>query len=223
MIKAIIFDLDGTLLNTIDDITNALNNTLKRYRYPTKSIEETKLNLGSGSIHLVKESLPKGVSEEEFKNIHRDYQEYYMKNNNILTNPYPGIIELLEELKENGYLLAVVSNKDDHDVKMLNKDKFKGLIEIAIGARKGEPVKPDPHLIKIALKKLNLKSEEVIYVGDSDVDILTANNANIKMITVSWGFRPYEVLLKYQATNIINHPNELIDKVEKINDQITRC
>lgn len=218
MIKGIIFDLDGTLLNTIEDINNALNTILKKYNMPLKTVEESKLNLGSGSINLVKRSLPENIDTNTFDKIHTDYQVQYKNNNNILTRPYDGIIEVLKELKNQGYRLAVVSNKDDGDVKVLNQEKFLGLIEVAIGARPNKPVKPDPYLLNIALDKLGLLSSEVIYVGDSDVDILTAKHANLKMITVSWGFRPYQILLEYQAENIVNEPIEILSKVNEIND-----
>lgn len=216
MIKGILFDLDGTLLNTIEDINNALNWVLGKHGFPLKEVDETKLNLGSGSIHLVKKSLPGDIDEELFTLIHSEYQEHYEKNSNVLTRPYDGIIDAIKSLKAAGYKLAVVSNKDDGDVKLLNNDKFDGLIEVAIGARSGKPVKPDSYLLNVALNKLNLKKEEVIYVGDSDVDILTARNAGINMITVSWGFRPYNILIEYEAQNIINHPNQIIEKVEEI-------
>ncbi len=219
MIKGIIFDLDGTLLNTLDDLNNAVNYTLEHFNYPTKKPLETMMNLGSGSKHLIKNSLPKDVKEEEFLKIHAFYQEYYQNNNNILTKPYDGILEVLKRLKDLGYKLAVVSNKDDHDVKLLINDLFPNLFHAAIGARSGKPVKPDKYLVDLAISKLNLEKEELVYVGDSDVDILTAKNSKIKMITVSWGFRPYDVLIKYNAENIIESPNEIFDTIDKINKQ----
>lgn len=218
MIKGIIFDLDGTLLNTVDDINNAINYVLTKYQFPNKSEIETKNNLGSGSMNLVKRSLPNDISDELLHQIHQEYQEYYQHNNDILTKPYDGILEVLKELRSAGYKIAVVSNKDDNDVKLLNQSKFKGLIDYSIGARTHKPVKPDPYLINIALEELHLLYNEVIYVGDSDVDILTAKNSNLKMITVSWGFRTVEVLKKFHAENIINFPHEILEMVEKIDD-----
>ncbi len=222
MIKGIIFDLDGTLLNTIEDINNALNFILEKNGFSKRTIPQTKLSLGSGSMHLIKTSLPSTVKEEVLLKVHSEYQEYYQKNNDILTRPYDGIIDALKDLREKGLKLAVVSNKDDHDVKILNQNKFLGLIDIAIGARSGKPVKPSPYLVSIALEKMQLATNEVIYVGDSDVDILTAKNANIQMITVTWGFRDLETLKKYNATNIINHPDEILKKVKFLNDQANK-
>ena len=216
MIKGIIFDLDGTLLNTLDDLTNAVNHTLTTFGYPNKTKLETMMNLGSGSVHLIKHSLPEDVDEDEFKEIHSFYQNYYQLNNNILTKPYDGIIDVLKELKDLNYKLAVVSNKDDHDVKLLINDLFSGLFDVAIGARKNKPVKPDAYLVNLALDELKLTKEEVVYIGDSDVDILTAKNSKLKMITVSWGFRPYDVLINYQAENIINKPSDIISKLIEI-------
>lgn len=216
MIKGIIFDLDGTLLNTIEDINNALNYILRNNGFNERNITQTKRSLGSGSKHLIKTSLPQDVSKEVFLKVHREYQEYYQKNNDILTRPYDGILEALRDLRNKGYKLAVVSNKDDHDVKLLNQNKFLGLIEIAVGARKNKPVKPDPYLISIALEKMQLSASEVIYVGDSDIDIMTAQRANLKMITVTWGFRDLQTLKKHHATNIISHPSEIINKVKDI-------
>ncbi len=218
MIKGIIFDLDGTLLDTIEDINNALNLILSNNGFSKRSIPETKLSLGSGSRHLVRTSLPSDVSEDVFLKVHSEYQEHYQQNNDILTRPYDGILEALKDLKEHGYKLAVVSNKDDHDVKLLNQNKFLGLIEIAVGARRGKPVKPDPYLVNVALDKMKLSKNEVIYVGDSDVDIKTARNSQIQMITVTWGFRDLTTLQSHGATHIINYPSEIIKKVKEIHD-----
>ncbi|MGI6787685.1 MAG: HAD family hydrolase [Acholeplasmataceae bacterium] len=222
MIKGIVFDLDGTLLNTIDDINNALNHILRNNGFKEKNLNETKLNLGSGSRHLIQQSLPSYVSENVFLKVHTEYQEYYQHHNDILTRPYDGILEVLRDLKEKGFKLAVVSNKDDHDVKLLNRNKFLGLIDIAVGARRGKPVKPDPYLVNVALEKMELSHQEVVYIGDSDVDILTARNSKISMITVTWGFRDLITLEKHGATNIINHPSEIVKKVKLINDQINK-
>ncbi|HPX71775.1 MAG TPA: HAD family hydrolase [Acholeplasmataceae bacterium] len=222
MIKGIIFDLDGTLLNTIEDINNALNLILENNGFPKRTIKQTKLSLGSGSFHLIRTSLPKSVNQATFLKIHAEYQRYYQNNNDILTRPYDGILDAIKELRANGYKLAVVSNKDDHDVKLLNQNKFQGLIDIAIGARKEKPVKPDPYLVRLALDEMKLTADEVVYVGDSDIDILTAKNANIPMITVTWGFRDLETLERCQATNIIDNPEDIIKKVKLINDQINK-
>ena len=174
------------------------------------------MNLGSGSVHLIKHSLPKDVDEDKFKEIHSFYQNYYQLNNNILTKPYDGIIDVLKKLKDLNYKLAVVSNKDDHAVKLLIDNLFSRLFDVAIGARKNKPVKPDAYLVNLALDELKLTKEEVVYIGDSDVDILTAKTSKLKMITVSWGFRPYDVLINYQAENIVNKPSDIISKLIEI-------
>lgn len=218
MLKGIIFDLDGTLLDTLSDINNALNHILVKYGFPKKDKKHTRKNLGHGSIYLLRNSIDQNLKEEEFQKIHQDYVNYYQANNDILTKPYDGVIDLLKKLKELGYTLAVVSNKDDITVKSLNESKFLGLIDIAIGARHDKPKKPDPYLVGLALSKLNLKKEEAVYIGDSDVDILTARNSGLDMIAVTWGFRDLDVLEKNNAKNIVTNAKELLAKIMELGD-----
>lgn len=216
MIKAIIFDLDGTLLNTVDDIKNSLNYVLKNNNFPEKSDEEVKSFLGYGSLNLIKDSLPKDTSNDIINNLYNEYVSHYTANNNILTGPYDDILTLIKLLKANKYLLAITSNKMQPAVSKLNDDIFLGLIDVAIGEREGLKLKPDPEMLYLALKELKLNSNEVIYVGDTEVDLLTAKNANIKSVAVTWGFRNKKELLKHNPNYIIDTPLDLLEVIDAI-------
>lgn len=216
MIKAIIFDLDGTLLNTVDDIKNSLNYILKSNNFPEKTSEEVRSFLGYGSLNLIKDSLPKDTSDDIINNVYNEYVNHYTANNNILTGPYDDILTLIKLLKANKYLLAITSNKMQSAVSELNDDTFLGLIDVAIGEREGLKLKPDPEMLYLALNELKLNSDEVIYVGDTEVDLLTAKNANIKSVAVTWGFRTKKELLKHNPNYIIDTPLDLLEVIDAI-------
>lgn len=209
MIKTIIFDMDGTILNTIDDIAIAVNVALKEKNLPLKSIDEVKLAVGNGAKKLIERITPYGTSEALKHEVFTIYQTYYNAHSQDFTGPYEGIIELLTELKKQGYKLATVSNKYQHLVQELNQNVFQGLFDCAMGETHGIPIKPAPDMVYQVLKDLESIQEESLFVGDSDVDIDTAKNAGMKSVGVTWGFRTQEVLLKHQATYIIHHPDEL--------------
>ena len=214
MIKGIIFDLDGTLLNTVDDIKNSLNFVLEENNFPLRTEEEVKSNLGYGSLSLIKDSLPKDTTEDTINKIYNDYVSHYTKNNNNFTKPYEAIMTLLKLLKANKYLLAITSNKMQEAVTELNQETFLGLIDVAIGERKSLKLKPDPEMIVLALNELGLSNEEVLYVGDTEVDLLTAKNANLKSIAVTWGFRTKKELLKHSPDYVIDSPLDLLEIIK---------
>lgn len=217
MIKGIIFDMDGTILNTIDDVVVSVNYAMRYFNLPEKTIQEVKDGIGRGAINLIEDVVPKETTQEDILKIYEVYQTYYDKHNNDLTAPYDGILELLSTLKEQGYKLAVVSNKYRYLVEALNHDIFKDYFDISMGEMEGIPIKPAPDMIYIALKEMNLSKDEVIFIGDSDVDMMTANHAQIKSIGVTWGYRSKEVLKKHQASYIVDQPIDILNIINEVN------
>src|SRR5690554_3017830 len=217
MIKGIIFDMDGTILNTIEDIKISVNHAMRHFNLKEKTLHEVKDGVGSGAINLIEDIVPKGTSKEDIYKIYRVYQDHYDKHSNDHTGPYPGILDLLKHLKNTGYKLAVVSNKLEYLVQELNHQTFKDYFDVSIGETKDIPIKPAPDMLYKALNLLNLSKDEVLFIGDSDVDMMTATNANIKSVGVTWGYRSKEVLLKHKASYIINQANELIKIINKVN------
>lgn len=217
MIKGVIFDMDGTILNTIEDIKISVNHAMRHFNLKEKTLQEVKDGVGSGAINLIEDIVPKGTSKEDIYKIYRVYQDHYDKHSNDHTGPYPGILDLLKHLKDAGYKLAVVSNKLEYLVQELNHQIFKDYFDVSIGETKDIPIKPAPDMLYKALNLLNLSKDEVLFIGDSDVDMMTATNANIKSVGVTWGYRSKEVLLKHKASYIINQANELIKIINEVN------
>jgi phosphoglycolate phosphatase len=217
MIKGIIFDMDGTILNTIDDVVASVNYSMRYFNLPEKTVQEVKDGIGRGAINLIEDIVPRGTSEAEIYKIYEVYQTYYDQHTNDFTAPYEGILDLLKTLKNNGYKLAVVSNKYRYLVEALNHDIFRDYFDISMGEMDGVPIKPAPDMIHIALKEMNLSKDEVIFIGDSDVDMMTATNANIKSIGVTWGYRSKEVLIKHKADYIIDQPKDIIKIINEVN------
>ena len=215
MIKGIIFDLDGTLLDTVEDIKDSLNHILAKNHFPILTTEQVKKNLGNGGKALVRASILEKIEEEKLNKVFLEYSNYYNINNNIKTKPYPFILELLETLKKENYLLAIVSNKDQSGVDTLNKNVFKGLIDVALGENKGVPLKPSPEVIYIALNQMGLTHEEVLYVGDTEVDMQTAQNAQLKSVAVTWGFRKKEDLNVLNPDYMVDHPLEILEILKR--------
>lgn len=210
-VKAIVFDMDGTLLDTLQDLTNAVNWALAKYELPEKTVAEVCKVVGNGARNLVRGIVPEGESHPDFEAIFEDYKAYYAEHCEEETKPYEGIWELLQELKKCGYKLAVVSNKPDGAVKVLAEKYFPGCFEVAIGDREGYNRKPAPDLVYKALEELGAKKEEAIYVGDSDVDLMTAMNAELPCVSVTWGFRDREFLMFHGANVFIDKPMKLLE------------
>lgn len=217
-IKLVIFDLDGTLLNTLEDLADSTNFALSEFDYPTRTIDEIRSFVGNGVAKLIERAIPNGKNNQDFENCLTVFKEHYSKNKYNKTAPYNGIIELLRELKNTNYKIAVVSNKFDIAVKELCKKHFPNLIDIAIGENEagGIKKKPAPDTVLQALSILNIKPEHSIYVGDSDVDIITAKNSNMPCISVTWGFRNKEFLIEHGAKIINNTPKEIISTLENL-------
>lgn len=216
MTDTILFDLDGTLLNTLEDIADGVNYALKKLNFPERSIEEIKYFIGNGVVQLINRAVPFGTTDEDKATCLACNKEYYSAHVNLKTQPYEGIIPLLKELKDKGYKVAVISNKYDSAVKDLCKLYFSDYVNVAVGTKAGIPTKPAPDCVYTALKELNSIQSQSIFVGDSDVDVNTGHNAGLRSIGVSWGFRGREFLEQAGADIVIDHPNELFSAIDKL-------
>ena len=210
-IEAVIFDLDGTLLNTLYDLTDSVNWALEKYGQPIRTLEEVRSFVGNGLRNLMQQAVPNGEDNPVFESLFEFFREHYKSHCNIKTAPYEGIMELMKELKARGIKMAIVSNKIDAGVKELNEIHFAEFVEIAIGEREGIGRKPAPDSVNEAIHLLGVDRENAVYVGDSDVDIQTANNANIRCVSVSWGFRDEAFLMEHGAGIMIDRPLELLE------------
>jgi phosphoglycolate phosphatase len=208
--NTVIFDLDGTLLNTLEDLTDAVNFALESCAMPKRTIEEVRQFVGNGIRKLMLRAVPRGEENADFERAYQLFQQYYKVHCNDKTKPYPGIIELLDELKKQGYHLAIVSNKADFGVKELQEIYFKEYITTAIGEKEGIRKKPAPDTVEQALRELGMTKEAAIYVGDSDVDIQTAKNAGLPCISVTWGFRSREFLEEHGAECFADDTEQLL-------------
>lgn len=212
--KLLIFDLDGTILDTLEDLTDSVNYALTHNYFPSRTIEEVKAFVGNGIHKLIERAVPDSTQDEKIEKVFADFKTFYAKHCADKTRPYLGINELFEELKERGCTIAVVSNKADFAVQDLCKQYFPNRIDIATGEKEGIKRKPSSDGIDLVLSKLNIRKENAIYIGDSEVDIQTAQNARLDMIAVAWGFRE-EVFLKENGAKCIVHtPNEILEYIQ---------
>lgn len=209
--NTIIFDMDGTLLNTLEDLTDSVNYALQICGYTERTLDEIRCFVGNGVRVLINQAVPARTSEEDVVNCLTIYRKHYSENMQHKTRPYDGINELLKSLKEKDIKLAIVSNKYDSAVKALCKDYFQDYIQIAIGESPEIAKKPAPDSVFTALEQLGAVKEKALYVGDSEVDVQTARNASLACIGVTWGFRDREVLAAEGADIIIDRPQELLD------------
>ena len=206
----IIFDLDGTLLNTLFDLKESTNFALKKYGYQEKTIDEVRMFVGNGVAKLIERALPDGINNPAYKNCLEDFKKDYKIRMYDHTAPYEGILEMLEKLNAAGIKTAVVSNKFDAAVKELCKKYFGKRIPVAIGESENVKKKPAPDSVLRAMDLLHARKDKTIYCGDSDVDVQTAKNSGLPCIGVSWGFRDKALLEKEGADYIVDSPNELI-------------
>lgn len=215
MVKAVIFDLDGTLLDTLEDLANAVNAALRHAKMPVHSIDDVRMFVGNGVKKLMERAIPEGENNPEFDSTYQYFREYYAAHCKENTKLYPGIWELLEDLKKRGIKIAIVSNKMDPAVKILNNDYFSGMMDAALGESEAVPKKPAPDMVFKAMEELGVTKDEAVYVGDSDVDIKTAANCGLPCISVTWGFRDTEFLLEHGATHLVNTPAEILNLVSE--------
>lgn len=210
-IDTIIFDLDGTLLDTLDDLTDSVNYALKCFALSSRSRMEVRRFLGNGAEVLMRSAIDGRLDEERTKACIDTFKEYYKAHMDNKTKPYDGIMELVRELISRGYHLAIVSNKFDAAVKGLNKDYFEGLFPVAIGESEKIARKPAPDTVNKALAELNSSRDRAVYVGDSEVDIMTARNSGLPCVSVTWGFRDKELYEELGVSYIIDRPMQLFD------------
>ena len=208
MKTAIIFDLDGTLLDTLGDLHHAVNHALAQFGYPGRTLEEVRRFVGNGAGQLIALSVPENADPAPVLDV---FQTFYRENCRIMTGPYPGISEALAVLKEE-YPLAIVSNKPDAAVKTLCADFFPGIY--ARGESNHCPRKPAPDMVYAAMAALG--AENCIYVGDSEVDVITARNAGVPCLSVLWGFRDREELFSTGAEYFCEFPHQLVDKIKEL-------
>ncbi len=211
MKNTFIFDLDGTLLNTINDLADSTNFALEKNGYKKRTVEEVRSFVGEGVRKLMVRALPKSVDDSVIDQCIKDFKEHYSKNMRNKTAPYEGIMELLKTLKDNNMKVGVVSNKFDRAVKELCKDYFGDLVDIAVGEREGIAKKPAPDSVFEALRILDAKKEYVLYIGDSDTDMETAKNAGVDSVGVTWGFRDKELLIETGAKYIAEKPLDILE------------
>ena len=208
--ETVIFDLDGTLLDTLEDLKDAANHELRQGGDPERTLEEVRTFVGNGLRMLMVRALPQGRSEEEIDRRTASMKAYYAENACHKTRPYPGILTLLERLKAEGVTVAVVSNKMDGAVKTLCATYLPGLVDLGRGEVEGVPRKPAPDMVELALRQLGKEKAGAVYVGDSEVDIATARNAGIPCLSVTWGFRPRAVLEEAGAAVLADTPEQLL-------------
>ncbi len=209
----VIFDLDGTLLDTLEDLKNAVNHALGEMNFPARSLEEVRQFVGNGVAKLMERAVPAGTGPRETARALDIFKAYYEQHKMDTTAPYPGVMEMLKALKEKGCKLAVVSNKFDGAVKGLVSDYFPGLMDAAAGENEagGVPKKPDPAMVLRVMEEL--KAEKAVYIGDSDVDIQTAQNSGLPCISVTWGFRDKDFLTRHGAAAFVDAPTELVSLI----------
>lgn len=208
--KAVIFDLDGTLLNTLEDLKNSVNYGLRTYAMPERTLEEIRNFVGNGVQRLIGLAMPEGASKEEEEKVFVAFKEHYKIHCNDKTDLYPGISDLLLELKQRGFPMAIVSNKLQEGVDALTEQYFKEYLTTAIGAKDGIRKKPAPDSVLEALRLLGVSREQAVFVGDSEVDIATARNAQMDCITVTWGFRTRKEQEEAGADTFVDRPKEII-------------
>ncbi len=213
--RLVIFDLDGTLLDTIGDLARACNFVMQRHGYPQHSIERYRTLVGNGVSKLIERALPDEVrSAESAERLRPEFIDYYNRHISGHTLPYPGIPELLDTLSQRGIMTAVASNKYIEGTRKLIESFFPNVPFIAVlGQRDGVPVKPDPQIVSEILNKAGLSPLEALYVGDSGVDMQTAMNAGVESVGVGWGFRSKEELLENKACHIVDTAGEILNLV----------
>lgn len=207
--KAVLFDMDGTLLDTLEDLRDSTNHVLAQMGFAQRSLEEMRTFVGNGAEMQLRRALGGHADDETVKRALSIYKPYYEAHCRNKTKPYAGVLTLLEKLKEQGVKMAVVSNKPDAAVKKLNEEYFGGRMDFAVGPVEGRRCKPWPDMVETAMKVLGAEKNSTVYVGDSEVDVQTGKNAGLDVIAVSWGFREREQLVEAGADRIAETAEEL--------------
>ena len=212
--SAVIWDMDGTILDTLQDLCDSVNFILAKYGYPERSFEQTRCSVGNGVRRLVELSVPNGENDPRFEELFADFKKHYSGNGRNKTRPYAGIADVLDALKAKGIKMAVVSNKLDSAVKELARD-FYPQMDFSLGEIEGLRRKPAPDMVEKALNELGVDKKDAVYIGDSEVDVLTAKNSGLDCISVLWGFRTRDELVSYGAELFASSPMEILDLVTK--------
>ena len=211
--QACIFDLDGTLLDTLQDLANSVNIALEDVGQPVRTVEEVRAFVGNGVRKLMQRAVPEGTDEDLGERIYERFLEVYDREKNHYTKPYDGILELIALLKARGIACAVLSNKNDDAVAALCEAHFPNCFEFTQGMRPGVAPKPAPDALFALCTRMGINPEDAVYIGDSEVDVKTAQAAGMRLVAVTWGFRSREMLAKTGAKEMIDAPRELIEKL----------
>ena len=210
MYKTYIFDLDGTLLNTLGDLGASTNYALRQYGMPEHTIDDVRRFVGNGVGKLIERAIPEGLANPQYEDVLATFRKHYMLHSLDTTAPYPGIESLLHSLRSHGCNVAVVSNKFYNATVELCRHFFADTVEVAIGERENIRRKPAPDTVFEAMRQLGVSGEDTVYVGDSDVDVATARNSGIPCISVLWGFRDRDFLIEHGATTFVNTPEDIL-------------
>lgn len=208
-----IFDLDGTLLSSLEDLAASTNYALRWAGMPERTLEEVRMFVGNGVKLLMERAIPDGQQNPRFEEVYAKFREHYLMHNLDRTRPYDGVLELLAELKRRGKKLAIVSNKFYAATQDLAHHFFADTIEVAIGERENIRKKPAPDTVLEALRQLGASKDGAVYIGDSDVDVMTAKNSGLPCISVLWGFRDKEFLIEHGATLFVETPHDILSKL----------
>ncbi len=211
MLKAVIFDLDGTILDTLGDLTASVNFALSQNNLPQRTLEEVRSFVGNGIRLLIERSVPQNTDVWVVDKCFEVFKEHYRENSAVLTKPYSGIVALIEELRKRSIKTAVVSNKADFAVQVLSDKYFPSLFDYCVGEKEGVRRKPCPDSVFCAVEALGVTVDQCVYVGDSDVDIETARNSGMKCIAVTWGFRDRAFLQSLKPDFITDAPEEILN------------
>ncbi|MCD7754065.1 MAG: HAD-IA family hydrolase [Clostridiales bacterium] len=209
----VIFDMDGTILNTLEDLTDAVNAMRRQEGLEPLPISHVRQSVGNGVAVLMEKTLPGGRDYPRLQQATAFYRSYYESHSQIKTGPYPGILELMEQLHRRGIVMAVVSNKQDVAVRELSRHFFGDYMTVSLGEREGLRRKPSPDMVNAVLARLGRTKEECLFVGDSDVDCATAKNAGLDCAAVTWGFRDRPLLETLGPRYIIDRPEELLELI----------
>ena len=207
--QAVLFDMDGTVLDTLDDLCDSINHSLAEFSLPQVSREHVRQCLGNGAAFLVSHSIPAGSSPDLEADVLAFYKPWYDAHCLIKTAPYEGILPMMQSLKEQGLRLAIISNKPDRAVQELSDAFFPGLLELSVGESPSVRRKPAPDTVLTAASQIGLSVDQCVYVGDSEVDLQTARNAGMDCISVTWGFRDEAQLIEAGASVLVRTPEEL--------------
>ena len=216
MTKGIIFDLDGTLTYTLQDLCDSTNHALREMGWSERTLDEVRQFVGNGVHRLIERAVPMGVTPDMLEQCFSLFQRHYLVHCQDHTCLYPGVEDMLRDAHSRGFRTAIVSNKLQAGVDELYKVFFRDVIDVAIGEREGIRRKPAPDMVDTALAQLGLSRDEVVYVGDSEVDVATALNAQLPCIAVLWGFRDKAQLEEAGATTFLSHPRELLPLLESL-------